>query len=230
MIRGFGAIPTPVEVAELPTALMTGMVIGQENPLTMINANKLYEVQSHVMLTGHMQNVLPVFVNERAWQSISEKDRNAILEPPFIGAEELTRFMLICVVFVTFPYVVVSGTNIRLEEGLHLLPTPLRRAIHVAIAATGTVTLGIAAVAIAVATLRNLQNATPTLGIPYWVFFSASFFGFLFAALEFALQLWKALAGKPPYVTFADEASPDDMDALEAALVAEADRGAGEAP
>src|ERR671917_1284837 len=35
MIRGFGAIPTPVEVAELPTALMTGMVVGQENPLTM---------------------------------------------------------------------------------------------------------------------------------------------------------------------------------------------------
>jgi TRAP-type C4-dicarboxylate transport system substrate-binding protein len=80
MIKGFGAVPTPVEVSELPTALMTGMVIGQENPLTMINANKLYEVQTHVMLTGHMQNVLPVFVNERAWQSISEQDRNAILE------------------------------------------------------------------------------------------------------------------------------------------------------
>ncbi len=79
MIRGFGAIPTPVEVSELPTALMTGMVIGQENPLTMINANKLYEVQTHVMLTGHMQNVLPVFINERVWQSISEKDRDAIL-------------------------------------------------------------------------------------------------------------------------------------------------------
>lgn len=80
MIRGFGAIPTPVEVSELPTALMTGMVIGQENPLTMINANKLYEVQDHVMLTGHMQNVLPVFINERAWQSISEEDRQAILD------------------------------------------------------------------------------------------------------------------------------------------------------
>ncbi len=78
MIKGFGAVPTPVEVSELPTALMAGLVIGQENPLTMINANKLYEVQSHVMLTGHMQNVLPVFINERTWQSISEKDRNAI--------------------------------------------------------------------------------------------------------------------------------------------------------
>jgi TRAP-type C4-dicarboxylate transport system substrate-binding protein len=80
MIRGFGAIPTPVEVAELPTALMTGMVVGQENPLTMINANKLYEVQTHVMLTGHMQNVLPVFINERVWQSIAEKDRAVILD------------------------------------------------------------------------------------------------------------------------------------------------------
>jgi tripartite ATP-independent transporter DctP family solute receptor len=79
MIRGFGAIPTPVEVSELPTALMTGMVVGQENPLTMINANKLYEVQSHVMLTAHMQNVLPLFINERTWQQIAEKDRAAIL-------------------------------------------------------------------------------------------------------------------------------------------------------
>lgn len=80
MVTGFGAIPTPVEVSELPTALMTGMVVGQENPLTMINANALYEVQSHVMMTGHMQNVLPVFINEESWQSISEQDQQAILE------------------------------------------------------------------------------------------------------------------------------------------------------
>jgi TRAP-type C4-dicarboxylate transport system permease small subunit len=149
-----------------------------------------------------------------------------ILNLPFIGAEELTRFMLICVVFVTLPYVVVSGTNIRLEEGLHLLPRPIQRFLHLAIAATGAVTFAIAAAAIAVATLRNLQNATPTLGIPYWVFFSASFVGFLVTAIEFALQLWKVATRRPPYVTFADEASPEDMDALEAALIAEAERNA----
>ncbi len=80
MVKGMGAIPTPVEVSELPTALMTGMVVGQENPLTMINANKLYEVQSHVMLTGHMQNVLPVFINEKEWQKISPADQEAILK------------------------------------------------------------------------------------------------------------------------------------------------------
>ena len=85
MIKGMGAIPTPVEVAELPTALMTGMVVGQENPLDMIYANKLYEVQSHVMLTGHMQALLPVFINEKVWQTISEADRKAIIE----GAKQI---------------------------------------------------------------------------------------------------------------------------------------------
>lgn len=78
MVKGFGATPTPVEVSELPTALMTGMVVGQENPLTMIAANKLYEVQSHVAMTGHMQSVLAVFVNEKAWQGLSEDNRAAI--------------------------------------------------------------------------------------------------------------------------------------------------------
>jgi TRAP-type C4-dicarboxylate transport system permease small subunit len=151
-----------------------------------------------------------------------------LLDLPFIGAEELTRFMLICVVFVTLPYVVASGTNIRLEEGLHLMGPSARRLFEVLIAATGALILAVAAVSVAVATLRNLQNATPTLGIPYYVFFSAAFFGLLFAAIETALQLWKTLTRRPPYVTFADEASPDDMDALEAALVAEADRGVGE--
>ena len=152
-----------------------------------------------------------------------------VLNVPFVGAEELTRFMLICVVFGTLPYVVASGANIRLEEGLHLLPTTIQRVLHVGISATGALTFGVAAAAIGVATIRNLQNATPTLGIPYWVFFSATFVGFVAAALECALQLWKALTRRPLYVAFADEASPDNMDALEAALIAVADRGAREA-
>ena len=78
MVKGFGAIPTPVEVSELPTALMTGVVVGQENPLTMIAANNLNEVQSHVSMTGHMRAVLAVFVNEEVWQGLSEEQRAAI--------------------------------------------------------------------------------------------------------------------------------------------------------
>jgi TRAP-type C4-dicarboxylate transport system permease small subunit len=67
-----------------------------------------------------------------------------------------------------------------------------------------------------------MNNATPTLGIPYWVFFSAAFLGFGLASVESGLQFWKALRGLPLYVTFADEAPAEDMAALEASLLAQA--------
>ena len=82
MLKGMGAIPTPVEFPELTTALVTGLVVGQENPLTNIYAAKLYEVQSHIMLTAHMQSVLAVWVNEKTWQKIPEADRK-IMEGVF---------------------------------------------------------------------------------------------------------------------------------------------------
>src|SRR5688500_17624039 len=81
MLTGMGAVATPVEVSELATALATGLVVGQENPLPNIYNLKLYEVQKFVMLTGHMQSILSVFVNERAWQQIPAADRK-ILDTP----------------------------------------------------------------------------------------------------------------------------------------------------
>lgn len=94
MVEGFGADPTPVAVSELPTALMTGTVVGQENPLTMIAANQLHEVQSHVSLTGHMQSVLAVFVNEGIWQEIDAEDREAITEVLDRKAEESLQWAI----------------------------------------------------------------------------------------------------------------------------------------
>lgn len=75
MLTGMGAVATPVEVSELATALATGLVVGQENPLPNIYNLKLYEVQKYVMMTNHMQSVLSVFVNEKVWQSIPAGDR-----------------------------------------------------------------------------------------------------------------------------------------------------------
>ena len=78
MLTGMGAVATPVEVSELATALATGLVVGQENPLPNIFNLKLFEVQKFVMMTEHMQSVLSVFVNERVWQGIPAADRKII--------------------------------------------------------------------------------------------------------------------------------------------------------
>jgi len=147
-----------------------------------------------------------------------------VVGTPFVGAEELARFMLICVVFVTLPYVVSSGANIRMEELISCLPQGVQWPLRVAIAATATVAFGIAAYSVAVATLRNLDNATPSLGIPYWVFFSAAFIGLFVSAIESGVQCVKALGRGPLYVTFAEEQPPEEVD-LERVLAHEASAG-----
>ncbi|MFP4463502.1 MAG: TRAP transporter small permease [Guyparkeria sp.] len=128
---------------------------------------------------------------------------------PFIGAEELTRFMLICVVMVAVPYTIASGASVRMEEFAHALPAIVQRWLAMLIAASGAAAFAVATVSVAVAMLRNLANATPTLGIPYWIFFSAALLGFALAALEFAIILAKAWLRRPLYVIIDAELPPD---------------------
>ncbi len=89
MLTGMGAVATPVEVSELATALATGLVVGQENPLPNIFNLKLFEVQKYVMLTGHMQSILSVFINEGVYQKIPAADR-AIMERTMIEVGQQT--------------------------------------------------------------------------------------------------------------------------------------------
>ena len=52
--------PTPLAMQEVYLALQTGSVEGQENPLTVMNAAKFFEVTKQVVLTAHM--IQPLFV------------------------------------------------------------------------------------------------------------------------------------------------------------------------
>jgi tripartite ATP-independent transporter DctP family solute receptor len=49
----WGANPVPMPFTELYLALQTGTVDAQENPINNIFANRMYEVQKHLSLTGH---------------------------------------------------------------------------------------------------------------------------------------------------------------------------------
>ena len=66
-------------------------MVGQENPLPNIFNLKLYEVQKFVMLTGHMQSVLSVFVNDRIWQGVAAGDRKIVEDTMMeVGAKTLS--------------------------------------------------------------------------------------------------------------------------------------------
>ena len=62
LAKSVGANATPIAFAEVYLALQQGTVDGQENPLPTIMAKKFYEVQSHIMLTGHIAESLLTIV------------------------------------------------------------------------------------------------------------------------------------------------------------------------
>lgn len=79
-VEGLGAVPVPVDWAEVPTALATGVVAGQENPLNVIVTSNLADVQSHLMLTGHTSAAQVVMMNDDVWNGLSDKHKEAIAE------------------------------------------------------------------------------------------------------------------------------------------------------
>ena len=78
--RALGANPTPMPFSELYSALRQGVVDGQENPLQNIFDGKLFEVQRHLALTGHIYNSAYVVANAGFLQRQTEPRRRAIQE------------------------------------------------------------------------------------------------------------------------------------------------------
>lgn len=93
-VEGMGAIPVPVDWSEVPTALATGVVEGQENPVNVVVSAKLNEVQSHMMLTGHISAAQVIVINDETWQSLSPENQAAIAEAALEVRERATQAML----------------------------------------------------------------------------------------------------------------------------------------
>jgi tripartite ATP-independent transporter DctP family solute receptor len=77
-VQGLGAVPVPVDWSEVPMALASGQVAGQENPVNVVLSSKLYEQQSHLMQTGHIMNAQLIVMNEKAWQALTPAQRTEI--------------------------------------------------------------------------------------------------------------------------------------------------------
>lgn len=129
---------------------------------------------------------------------------------PVIGAEELARFMLISSVFLALPYVVSSGANIRMEEILSMFPAKFIWVCKILGAVTAAVTFAVLAGASGVAIMANLDNSTPTLGIPYWIFLGAALVSFSMTTVECAVQALKIIQHRPMFITFPQEQEPEE--------------------
>ena len=77
MFKAYGASPSPMELKEVFVALQTGVMDGQENPLTQIYSQKFQEVQKYLSLTGHVYT--PAYITAGASWSRLPADVQKIL-------------------------------------------------------------------------------------------------------------------------------------------------------
>ena len=91
MPRACGANTAPIAFAEVYLALQNGTVEAQENPLTTIEAKKFYEVQKHIVLTGHIVDHLNTIISKSLWAKLSEEDRQIFTEVTQEAAARATK-------------------------------------------------------------------------------------------------------------------------------------------
>jgi TRAP-type transport system periplasmic protein len=78
--RALGALPTPMAIPEVFTALQQGVVDGQENPVGAIINNKFGQVQKYLTLSNHAFTPLALVINPAAYASLSAGDKKVLDE------------------------------------------------------------------------------------------------------------------------------------------------------
>ncbi len=87
-VKALGANPTPMAFPEVYAGLEQKAIDGQENPLSVILANKFFEVQKNLAITNHQYNPQSLIFSKKVWDTLSEGDRKLLQD----AATEAARY------------------------------------------------------------------------------------------------------------------------------------------
>lgn len=79
-VKALGANPVPMAFPEVYAALETRALDGQENPVTVILANRFNEVQKHLVLTHHQYNPQSLLMSKKVWDGLSDDEKKIVSE------------------------------------------------------------------------------------------------------------------------------------------------------
>ncbi len=88
--KALGANPTPMSFTEVYTALSTGSVDGQDNPLPTVVDAKFYEVTKQIVLTSHLVDLNYIAISKATWDSMTP-EAQAIVQAAADEAAEFGR-------------------------------------------------------------------------------------------------------------------------------------------
>jgi tripartite ATP-independent transporter DctP family solute receptor len=85
-----GANPVPMAFPEVYTGLDQGTIDGQENPFTVIEGSKFYEVQKYLSITGHIFNPQSLIMSQKTWNRLND-DEKALIRAAATKAQQYQR-------------------------------------------------------------------------------------------------------------------------------------------
>ncbi|PKF78108.1 C4-dicarboxylate ABC transporter [Vibrio sp. vnigr-6D03] len=86
--KALGANPTPMSFTEVYTALQTGAVDGQDNPLPTTKDAKFYEVTKQIVLTSHLVDLNYLAISNKVFNKFSKEEQAKLL----VAAEATAEF------------------------------------------------------------------------------------------------------------------------------------------
>jgi tripartite ATP-independent transporter DctP family solute receptor len=92
--RALGANPLPLAFTEIYTALQTGAIDGQDNPLPTNRDSKFYEVTKQIVLTSHLVDQNYIAFSKKVWDRMTPEQRAAAQKGADEGAEAARQAQL----------------------------------------------------------------------------------------------------------------------------------------
>lgn len=89
-VKALGGNPTPLAFPEVYAAMEQKAIDGQENPLSVILANKFAEVQKYLTITNHQYNPQSLIFSKKIWDTLSDGERK-ILQDAALEAATFQR-------------------------------------------------------------------------------------------------------------------------------------------
>jgi tripartite ATP-independent transporter DctP family solute receptor len=92
--KALGAIPTVLPWTETQTALASGVVDAQENPIDSLLIAKIYEQTKYCALTNHTRDMMLVTVNNKCWKNLTAAQQKIIRDAMFKSGKFVTEALM----------------------------------------------------------------------------------------------------------------------------------------
>ena len=91
--KAFGANPTPMDLGECYSAMQTGVVEGQENPIETIVSYGFQNVNKYLVMSNHMVKPAFVIISNDFWNSLSDEYKTLISESCAAARDYASEYM-----------------------------------------------------------------------------------------------------------------------------------------